>query len=102
METSTARLAVGVVVERRAIDNPWRKWRWRTVEIVPGLAAAEPWRLLREGAMETLHAWLKAAADAPGAARTVARTLAGALVRVEVNSVSVRPAPPRRAPISSL
>ena len=50
METSTARLAVGVVVERRAIDNPWRKWRWRTVEIVPGLAAAEPWRLLREGA----------------------------------------------------
>ncbi len=54
------------------------------------------------GKLEALHAWLKAAADAPGAARTAARTLAGALVRLEVKSVSMRPAPPRRTPISSL
>lgn len=60
METSTARLAVGVVVERRAIDHPWRKWRWRTVEIVPGLAADEPWRLLRQG-----PGWDRYAAGAP-------------------------------------
>ena len=60
METSAARLAVGVVVERRAIDNPWRKWRWRTVEIVPGLAAGEPWRLLREG-----PGWARFVAGAP-------------------------------------
>jgi hypothetical protein len=60
METSTARLAVGVVVEWRAIDHPWRKWRWRTVEIVPGLTTAEPWRLLREG-----PGWARYAAGAP-------------------------------------
>ena len=33
----TERMAVGVVAERRAIDHPWRKWRWRAVEVVPGL-----------------------------------------------------------------
>lgn len=54
------------------------------------------------GKLEALHVWLKAAADAPGDARTTARTLAGALVRVEVKSVSMRPAPPRRTSISSL
>ncbi|WP_246702558.1 tRNA lysidine(34) synthetase TilS [Starkeya sp. ORNL1] len=58
------------------------------------------------GKLEALQVWLKAAADAPGGARTTARTtartLAGALVRVEVKSVSMRPAPPRRTPISSL
>jgi hypothetical protein len=60
METSTARLAVGVVVERRAIDHPWRKWRWRTVEIVPGLVAGGSWRLLRQG-----PGWVRYAAGAP-------------------------------------
>lgn len=50
------------------------------------------------GKLEALHAWLKAVAGSSGAART----LAGALVRLEVKSVSIRPAPPRRTPISSL
>lgn len=50
------------------------------------------------GKLEALHAWLRAVAGTPGATRT----LAGALVRVEANAVSVRPAPPRRAPVSSL
>lgn len=50
------------------------------------------------GKLEALHAWLRAAAGTPVAART----LAGALVRVGANSVSVQPAPPRRAPVSSL
>ncbi len=60
METSTSRMAVGVVVERREVEHAWCKWRWRTVEIVPGLAAGEPWRLLREG-----PGWSRYAAGAP-------------------------------------
>jgi tRNA(Ile)-lysidine synthase len=50
------------------------------------------------GKLEALLAWLQASAGTPGAART----LAGALVRVEAKAVSVRAAPPRRAPLSSL
>lgn len=38
---------VGVVVERRPASSMWRRWRWRVLEIVPGLAAPE-WCLLRE------------------------------------------------------
>lgn len=54
------------------------------------------------GKLEMLHAWLQAAAHTPGAAPGAARTLAGALVRIEAEAVSVRPAPRRRALISSL
>ena len=49
MASGKERLAVGVVVERRAIDHPWRKWRWRAVEVVPGLPGGEDWRLLVQG-----------------------------------------------------
>ena len=34
-------LPVGVVVERREIDNPWQKWRWRPVAVLTGDAPAE-------------------------------------------------------------
>lgn len=50
------------------------------------------------GKLEALHGWLRAAGNAEGAART----LAGALVRIEPGSVCVRPAPPRRVAVSSL
>lgn len=43
----SAQVTVGVVVERRPATSRWRRWRWRVVEVVPGLA--EPaWRLLIE------------------------------------------------------
>lgn len=45
MQAVTA--TVGVVVERRPASSPWRRWRWRAIEVVPGLAAPE-WRLLLE------------------------------------------------------
>jgi Protein of unknown function (DUF3305) len=48
MTARVALMTVGVVVERRPLDNWWRKWRWRVVEVVPGLAARD-WRLLVEG-----------------------------------------------------
>lgn len=43
-------MEVGVVVERRRIDNPWQEYTWRPVEVVPGLPPAEEWRLLYEAA----------------------------------------------------
>ncbi len=50
MEGSTARLALGVVVERRPGTTPWEAWLWRPVAVVPGLeAGGETWRLLVEG-----------------------------------------------------
>jgi len=44
------RLTVGIIVERRKIDNPWKEFRWEPVDIVPGITV-EPgaeWKLLRE------------------------------------------------------
>ena len=49
MGASTEEMTVGVIVERRAIDHPWRKWRWRALEIVPGLPGGAGWRLLVRG-----------------------------------------------------
>lgn len=46
-------LAVGVVVERRRIDNPWQEYRWSPVAVIPGAPPMDPatdvWKLLREG-----------------------------------------------------
>jgi hypothetical protein len=50
MAAIVTRMTVGIVLERRAIDHPWRKWRWRVVEIVTGLADGRQWRLLLESA----------------------------------------------------
>lgn len=30
-------LSVGVVVERRKIDNPWQDYRWTPVDVIPGI-----------------------------------------------------------------
>jgi hypothetical protein len=52
-------LALGVVVERRAIDNRWRKHDWRPVSVLPGADADARWRLLRDDAeagIATFHA----------------------------------------------
>lgn len=40
---------VGVIVERRRIDNPWQDHVWRPVEVVAGAHGLGDWRLLREG-----------------------------------------------------
>ncbi len=34
-------LPVGVIVERREIDNPWQKWRWRPVAVLTGAAPTD-------------------------------------------------------------
>lgn len=42
---------LGVIIERREIDNPWQDYSYHPVAVVPGMAAIEDgeWRVLREG-----------------------------------------------------
>lgn len=50
-------MPVGVVIERRALNNPWQKWRWSTVAIIPGAAPVEEWREIeRSGEAVRWHA----------------------------------------------
>lgn len=42
-------MPLGVVVERREIDHPWQKHRWRAVAVIPGAPAADAWRELARG-----------------------------------------------------
>ena len=49
MDSRTEQMAVGIVVERRTVDHPWRKWRWQAVEIVPDLPGGPAWRPLLHG-----------------------------------------------------
>ncbi|WP_299400170.1 DUF3305 domain-containing protein [Pelagibius sp.] len=51
MESSEV-LPLGVVVERRRIDHPWKDYAWRPVAVIPGAPPLEPdadWTVLREG-----------------------------------------------------
>ncbi len=44
-------LALGIVLERRAIDNPWIDHTWKPVAVIPGAAPRAPteeWIVLRE------------------------------------------------------
>ncbi len=43
---------LGIVIERREIDNPWQDYSWTPVAVFPGappLNATDEWRKLREG-----------------------------------------------------
>jgi hypothetical protein len=40
---------IGVVVERRKLDNPWQDHAWHTVAVLPGAPAAAPWQELEQG-----------------------------------------------------
>jgi hypothetical protein len=42
------KMTVGVVVERRKLDNPWQDYGWQSVEIVPGAPQTAPWTVMRE------------------------------------------------------
>jgi hypothetical protein len=43
-----ARITVGVVVERRRIENRWIDHAWRPSGVLPGLPDAAPWTLLSD------------------------------------------------------
>jgi len=44
-----ARIAVGVVVERRKARSPWIDFTWKPVTVLPGVPNAAPWTMLSGG-----------------------------------------------------
>jgi hypothetical protein len=42
-------MPVGIVLERREIDNPWQDHQWQVVAVIPGAAQIEGWQMLAEG-----------------------------------------------------
>ncbi|RMD60765.1 MAG: DUF3305 domain-containing protein [Alphaproteobacteria bacterium] len=50
--TAHESLLLGIVVERRRIDHPWKDYTWRAVAVVPGAPPRDPhdeWVVMREG-----------------------------------------------------
>ncbi len=45
----SAAMELGVILERREIDNPWQDHSWLPVGLLPGVKKNEPWRVMREG-----------------------------------------------------
>lgn len=46
------RLPLGIVVERRKLDNPWREFSWRPVTVIPGAGPMDPaaaWTEIAQG-----------------------------------------------------
>ena len=48
MRTTTS-MPLGIVLERRQIDNPWQQAAWRAVAVIPGAPPLAAPRLLAEG-----------------------------------------------------
>lgn len=42
-------MPLGVVIERREIDNPWEQYAWCPIAVIPGAGPVEGWRVLNEG-----------------------------------------------------
>ena len=39
-------MPMGVVLERRDIDNPWQSYTWHAVAVIPGAPEVDQWRVL--------------------------------------------------------
>jgi Protein of unknown function (DUF3305) len=48
MERSIS-MPLGVVVERRELDNPWQRFAWKPVAVIPGAPPITLWRELARG-----------------------------------------------------
>jgi hypothetical protein len=46
--SSSETLEVGIVVERRKLNNPWQEWSWRAVALAPAMENAQPWQVLNQ------------------------------------------------------
>ena len=50
-------IPVGLVLERRKIDNPWQNYRWNAVSVIVGAPDVGEWTLLDRGPdFERYHA----------------------------------------------
>ena len=47
--TQRAAIPLGVIVEQRDVDHPWKDHDLRPVAVAPGMPAPDDWRLIREG-----------------------------------------------------
>jgi hypothetical protein len=54
MERSIS-IPLGVVIERRELDNRWQRFGWKSVAVIPGAPAVDQWRELVRG--ERLVRW---------------------------------------------
>ena len=43
MTKSADTMPVGVILERRKIDNPWQEYAWYVVAVLPGAQRSEEW-----------------------------------------------------------
>jgi hypothetical protein len=46
--SSSETLEVGIVVERRKLNNPWQQWSWRAVALAPAIENAQAWKVLNQ------------------------------------------------------
>ena len=46
---------IGVIVERRVLDNPWIDHAWKPVAVLAGTPAAAPWTVLNETPQATRY-----------------------------------------------
>ncbi len=42
-------MRLGVLVERRDIDNPWQDYVWRPVAVIPGAPEVDQWKVVNRG-----------------------------------------------------
>ena len=42
-------MPLGVVVERRKLNNPWQDYEWRPVAVMPGAPEGDEWKRLADG-----------------------------------------------------
>ena len=48
-EAAHLQIPLGIVIERRDIDNPWLDYTWRPVAVIPGAAPVDEWRCIGAG-----------------------------------------------------
>lgn len=53
----SATMRVGVVLERRRIDHPWQKWRWRAVSVIAHAPPIRQPRLLLSDGTADMALW---------------------------------------------
>lgn len=46
---AAAVMPLGVIVERREIDNPWQDHAWAPVDVIPGAPQPEGWQVIDRG-----------------------------------------------------
>ncbi len=49
MAKNQASLPLGIVLEWRAVDNPWIDHEWRPVAVIPGAPEVDAWKVLNRG-----------------------------------------------------